>query len=290
MSGTQENQNTTETNPVSEDATGAVVKPMAQAATVAVSSDALTGKTEDNTDDLILGKFKTHEDLEKAYAELEKKLGAEPQDKPTEETPATTEETPKPEDNEDKPSPYGRAVDEALKAAGVNVSDIEAEFERDGKFSEESLKAFEDAGFPREMVETYAANVASQQQASEAITEAQITEIKDAVGGEEKFTKLQGFIQANYSPEELSAYNTAVESGDVAKAKAAVEAAAARHAAEFGTENPPLKGKGNVSQPGYANEAEWQEDMAKPEYKTSEAFREQVKAKLAASPNIMLTR
>ena len=250
---------------------------------------------------LLAGKFKTPADLEKAYKELQKKLG-QPRDDAgkTEDTAANddddegkepkddqTDDKKDGEGDEDLEAIYGKAVAGALVEAGVDVKAVQAEFEKDGKFSDATFDAFEKVGYPRAVVEAYQRGLTSQAEAAaqevQSKAEADIAAVKAAVGGDEGVKQLQEYISRNYSVADKQAYNEAVGSGDVAKAIAALQDAKARYDAEFGTEGNTVAGKGAKGVLGYANDAEMMADMRKPAYKKDPAFRAQVEARVAAS-------
>lgn len=238
---------------------------------------------------LLAGKFKTPEDLAQAYQELERKLGQKSQ-QPAEEAEEETEEAETTEgegddaETEDKTeSPYGEVVGAAIEKAGIDVEASVKTFEETGNLSEEDYTKFTEAGFPRELVDAYLRGVSSQQSESKALIQSQVDAIKGSVGGDEAFADLQSFIATSYSAEEKAAYNEAVGSGDFEKALQAVNAAKTRYAKDIGTEGKLVSGKAKAGGMGYADEAEMMADMKKPEYKKSQAFRDQVAAKIAAS-------
>lgn len=265
-----------------------------EAMTVTVSTEGEGGN------ELLAGKFKNQEDLVKGYKELEAKLGQQSQQPATEEadeeatetpegtTEAEEKETDEGEDADDN-GPYGKAVTEVLKAAELDPSKVAEEFETTGEVSEETYAALEKHGYPREMVDAYKRGVAQTEEATAQVTTEQITALKAKVGGDARFAEMQKWAGANASPEELAAYNDALNTGDFTKIDAAVSAMAQRFNADIGTEGDLLGGQGATSSEGYASEAEYMEDMAKPEYKTSQAFRDKVSAKLMRSPNVMVT-
>lgn len=238
---------------------------------------------------LLAGKYKTPEDLEKGYLELQKKLGEQPSEEPEETAEETTEETAEGEAEEATESVYGEAVQKAIDAAGIDVDAEVKNFEADGKLSDEAVEKFEKAGFPKEVVDAYLRGVTGQQQQVQDTSQSQIEAIKASVGGEESFGKLQDFIRTQFTQQERQAYNDAVSSGDIAKAQAAVTAANQKMAAEFGTEGELIGGKTTAGTTGFAGDAEMMEAMADPRYKTSQAYRDQVAARIAAS-SYMVTR
>lgn len=248
--------------------------------------------------ELIAGKFKTTEDLIKAYGELEKKLGqtapAAGDEAPgTETATENTDETPEDDNSETEDaagsSPYGAAVTEVLTKAGLDPAQVATDFAGAGEISEDVYTKLAEAGYPREMVEAYRRGIQQTADTAAASAEVGVAEIKAAAGGEADYAKLQSWMASNMSEADLTPYNEAVTSGDTAKAKAAVAEAAAKWRADVGVEGDLLAGHAPSGQKGYNTEAEWLADMAKPEYKTSATFRSDVAAKIAAS-TIFVTR
>ncbi len=284
-----------------ENPTPEVVTHAGGAATATVSTDSVQPPATDEGGELLAGKFKTQDDLVKAYGELEKKLG-QPSQQPAEETPAedettaSTEETPEgneAETNDETPagdSPYGEAVTDALSKAGLDPTAVAEEFTAEGAISEATYSKLAEAGYPREMVDAYRRGVQAQDESTAAISEAQIGQIKDLAGGEQAFADMQQWMGQNLDEDALAPYNEAVSSGDFAKASKAVSDMRAKYVAEVGIEGNLMGGKTAQAEAGYTSEAEMLEDMAKPEYKTSEAFRAKVATKIAASSNVMITR
>jgi hypothetical protein len=140
------------------------------------------------------------------------------------------------------------------------------------------------------MVDAYRRGVQAQDDNTSSVTAEQVSQIKDLAGGEKAFSDMQAWMAQNLDAEALAPYNEAVSSGDFAKAAKAVSDMRAKYVAEVGIEGDLLGGKPPQGEQGYASEAEMLEDMAKPEYKNSEAFRAKVAAKIARSGNVMVTR
>ena len=278
----------------------AAVQAQSQTETVVVS----TAEVEAQNAELIAGKFKSQEDLVKAYKELESKLGKQGQqpatEEPAAEQPATeqaaTEDKQeataedKQTDGDDPYAAYGEAVGSALKAAEVDPAVAAAEFQEKGTLSDETFEKFEKAGFPKEMVEAYLRGVSQSAEESQQITETQITQIKAAAGGEEGYGQLQQWMAANLSADELNAFNETIGSGNFEATLAAVASMNQRRVADLGVEGNLRSGNTAPADASYKTEAEYLEDIAKPEYKKSQAFRDQVAAKLAKSPNLYMTR
>jgi hypothetical protein len=207
-------------------------------------------------------KFKSAEDLAKAYTELESKLG-----KPA---------------SQDAPKADGQATDQQaadeLASKGLNLADFSNEFNEKGELSPESYDALEKAGYPRNIVDQYIDG----QKARAALYE---SEIKSVAGGDQQFTEMVQWAAANMSPAEIAAYNAAIDSGDQAKAKLAVSGVYQRFQAARPAEPSLFKGatSASPSNEAYESIAQLQKDMANPDYKSDPAFRARVERKLANS-------
>ncbi|MCG7628387.1 hypothetical protein MHM88_11265 [Epibacterium sp. MM17-32] len=280
-----------------QDLSGVTITQGGEAETYVADTSAAGGEGE-----LLAGKFKGQEALEAAYKELEKKLGQQSQQPPADEdTNATdaaadadsnaTEEKAAGGEGDTEENPYGPVVTEALKKADLNLDDIKKEFtDNNGTLTDDSFDAFEKAGFPRAMVESYFRGIQASQGNADSAAEAQVTQIKEAAGGDAQFAEIQKHIANSFTVAEAQAYNEAVSSGDFGKAKAAVEAARDSYLKEIGVEGEMNSGGSTPKAgQGYSTEAEMLEDMAKPEYKTSQVFRDKVAAKIASS-EIFATR
>lgn len=265
---------------------------------IEVSADGTTA-TATSQGDLLAGKFKSQDDLVKAYKELESKLGQQQPQQPAEgettpEGEETTETPPEGEEEaeagaEPKYPEYGEAVSGILENAGIDPSAAAAEFEANGSLSEETIQSYVDGGIPREMIEAYLRGVTAAHADATATADAEVASIKAVAGGDEGFAQLEQWISKNVPAAEVSEYIEAVNSGDAAKGRQAVERMVARRAEDIGTEGTLAGGKTPGGVQGYATEGDMLADMAKPEYKTSQSFRDQVAAKIAVS-NIFLTR
>jgi predicted transcriptional regulator len=198
-------------------------------------------------------KFKTPEDLAKAYGELESKLGA-----PKPETPAAQRETP----------------------PTVDLASAAAEFlTNEGKLSDETVAALAAKGITPAEVSTYAEG----QKALGAQVRAEFAQI---AGGEENLKATLSWAKANLTPAEIKQYDAAIQSGNADLAKLLFQGIAARFTAAAGT-NPTLLTGGNVPASGGETYESWDQvtrDMGDPRYKTDPAFQRKVQTKLLRSP------
>lgn len=211
-------------------------------------------------------KFKSPEDLAKAYSELEKKAsGAKPAD------PAKDGEAPA-----DAPS-----SDEATKALadkGLDMGKFSTEFDTNGELSPESFEALAKAGIPREMVDSY---IAGQQAQAASL----VAEMHGIAGGEDGFKAMSAWAASALSEAELAAYNEAVSQGP-AQARLAVSGLHARFAsAEGAPAVRAIAGNGNAgtSSDVYGSWAQAKADMRDARYSKDPAFRAEVEQKVMRS-------
>lgn len=204
-------------------------------------------------------KFKSPEDLAKAYAELESKLG-------------------KPAESKQAEQPSQNAVQEELASKGLDLSEFSNEFATNGELSAQSYEKLEKAGYPRNYVDQYIEG----QKAQAALYE---SEVKAVAGGDKSFSEMVEWAKANLSPSEISAYNAAIDSRDPNIAKLAVAGMFQKFSAARPAEPSLFKGATSASGSSdvYESIAQMQKDMASPEYKTDPAFRAKVAQKLSRS-------
>jgi hypothetical protein len=243
-----------------------MIKKVDQANTPPAEEGANT-PTDNKTDDRpqwLPEKFQTPEDLAKAYAELESKLGK----------PAAQDQKPTEGQTDDQAK---QAADE-LQSKGLDLNDFSKEFSEKGALSPESYDALEKAGYPRNVVDSFIEG----QKARAALYE---SEVKSVAGGDKGFSEMVEWARANLTPAEINAYNAAVDSGDPNQAKMATAGMYAKFSASRPTEPNLFKGatSASASSDVYESIAQMQKDMANPDYKSDPAFRAKVAAKLSRS-------
>lgn len=210
-------------------------------------------------------KFNSVEDLAKSYSELEKKLG---ESKP-EETPQPKQEEPKTEDLE--------IANKAAESAGLNVQDLQAEFDNSGELKAESYEALDKAGIPKEYVDQFIAGQL-------AMRENLVSDVKGVAGGEDTYAEMMQWASNNLSESEKNAYNNAVNNTDVEAIKLAVVGLKARYESANGIEPTLTKGKASPStEGGFRSWAEVTEAMADARYQKDIAYQDDVKRKIQNS-------
>ena len=229
-------------------------------------------QSDDST--LIAGKFKSVEDLEKAYKELETKMGSQTKEQPAEgegEQPQNKEVVP---DNEKVASV--EINDEAsalLKEKGLDISSFSVEYERTGQLSPESYAKLNAAGITTEMVNDYI-------NGNRALVTAQVTDVKNSIGGEAEYGKMLEWAGANLSTAEREAYDRVMATNDLDFIKFAAAGLHAKFKAAMGKDPAVVVGGsapgGNDGVGRFASRAEMVRAMSKEEYQTDPAYRAKV--------------
>lgn len=226
----------------------------------------------------ILGKFNSAEDLAKAYAELEKKLGSA--GKATEED---EDENFTDKDVEDDETTQGE-VEEILAVAGLEYGALAKEYADNGTLSEESYEALKKAGIPKKLVDSYIAGQEAIVQKQQEFAESTVKELKEIAGGDEGYAAVVKWASSSLSKEEIGAFNMAIESGNKALASMAIRGLVESYNREYGS-TPKLLGGGNpgLAEEGFNDVDEMVRAMSDPRYKTDAHYRKNVEAKVARS-------
>lgn len=216
---------------------------------------------------LFAGKFKTVEELEAAFQQLQSQG----------ETKGAAEESPQ---NDNQPDPAQATQDDAKQAlqnVGLNFDEFSNEFAASGGLSEASYKKLADAGIPKEMVDAY---IEGQQAKADLVVE----KVVSTVGGLDTYSKMIEWATANLSAEEINAYNKVATQGDLYTAQLAAEGLYRRYTQAVGTNNRFITGStNNVSTDVFHSTAQITEAMRDPRYRSDPAYRRAVAEKLARS-------
>lgn len=199
-----------------------------------------------------------------------------PADPPQDQTPPTDPPQDQVKEQED-------AAADALKVAGLEMSEFTNEWAEKGELSEDSFAKLEMAGFPRAVVETYIRGIQSAQ-AQNQDHQTIINDVYKHVGGEAEYQKMIGWAKANLSPTEQATYNNIVGSNDPTAIEWAVDGLKARYTNSVGKDPDLIKG-GPAPAKGDVFESTYQvvEAMKDPRYGKDEAYTNSVAQKLSRS-------
>ena len=222
------------------------------------------------------GKYKSAEELERAYKELEKKLG-EKNTEPEEEDPVEPAE----EQVEEEEVPQDLVRRGLEKAA--------QEFDEGGAITPETLDALSELD-SRTLVETWAKYISETRgQAEQAqVSNAEVQRIYQSVGGQKAYGEMVAWAAENLSAQEIGAYDSVVNSGNLDAAYWAAQGLAAKYAEANGSQGKRYSGgRAPAPQPGFRSHAELAAAIRDPRYHEDPAYRMDVEAKLARSGDLI---
>ena len=234
-------------------------------------------KNETDENGLILGKFKSVEDLAASYKELEGKLGqVSEEDQATEETEEQTQE----EGEFDAEEYYGDGLASVLEEVGIDAQDITQRFTDTGEISEDDYSKLGEAGFSKQVVDTYLDGLRGMGEGDEIPTQ-QIQNIKDSVGGDQAYEQMADWCQQNLSEQEIKAFDKITETADAPVIQLAVEGLYTRYQNAMGVEPDLVTGRPAASGPNpYRSTAEVQAAMSDPRYCKDVTYTENVYSRL----------
>ena len=221
---------------------------------------------------LLAGKYTNAEELEKAYIELQKKLGSEEEDG----TPSSVEEEEETQEEEVE-----------VSAGEVLITDASVEFAEKGELSPETMEKFSGMS-SQELVEAYMQHRANNPQEQAApvadLSESQVNYIKNQAGGEDSYNTLVSWAGENLPEQYVAAFDNIVESGNVEAITIAVAGLKSQYEQVNGYEGQMLSGKGAPQQVDvFRSQSEVVQAMADPRYDNDPAYRNDVFEKLARS-------
>ena len=220
---------------------------------------------------LIAGKFKTAADMVNSYKELEGKLGSI--ENTAEESTEQETQTEESNDNYDPAEVYGDGLASVLEEVGIDPQVISNTFTETGKITEDDYEKLGEAGFSKQVIDTYLDGLRGAANPAEDIKDAQLNDILSVTGGEEGYSKLREWTQANVPDETLKAFDKILDTQDPTMIKVAVQGFAAQMREAEGYEPQLINGRtaaGNTNT--FRTQAELTKAMADPRYGKDEAY------------------
>lgn len=223
-------------------------------------------------EELLAGKYRSAEELEQAYIELQRKLGS--QNPEQEEIQSDEDQTEEEEQYEE--DPYVEFLFDASN-----------EFSENGELSQETLETFSQMS-STELVEAYIrmqAQMPEQEAAPQGVelSDSQVNQIQNAVGGEAAYKQLVGWAADNFSEAEIQAFDSVVESGNMGAIGLALQALYYRYTDSVGYEGEMIQGKAAAPADTFRSQAEVVRAMSDPRYETDAAYRQDIFDKLDRS-------
>lgn len=223
-------------------------------------------RTEEVSDrpDWLPEKFKSPEDMAKAYSELEGRMGrGETEQEQTEELAQEVEQV-------------SSDVSEALDNVGLDFDVFQQEYIDNGELSAEAYAALDEAGFSRNVVDSWI-------EGQNALASQIQGEMHSLVGGANEYAGLIEWASQNLPESEIDAYNAAMDSQDPNMIRFAVQGLNARYRSE--AEPTLMQGDAVASTSGgrFNSNAELTQAMRDPRYANDPAYRQEIADKLARS-------
>ena len=212
-------------------------------------------------------KFKSAEDMAKAYGELEGKLGK------SDETNKDLE--PKEETKKEEGDLSIDKAEKAVENAGLNMSSLQDEYNDGGQLKESSYEALQKAGIPKDYVDAFI-------KGQEAIATQTSNTLKQEVGGTESYNNMMSWAADNLNEAEISSFNKTVNGKDIEATRLAIQGLNARFKNNVG-DDPSLQSANkstSANAPGYRSWSEVTTAMNDERYASDEAYRIDVQNKL----------
>ena len=234
---------------------------------------------------LLAGKYKDAAELEKAYVELQSKLGeksnkdsgevGDTKDSSEVESEKTTEET----EETSQTSPEAELI--------TSASD---EFNENGKLSDETLEKFS-AMSSKDLVKAYMEAQANAPEDAnitvEDLSDASVNEVKNFVGGEKTYADIVNWAGENLDQKSIDAFDSIVNTGSVDAIKLAVSGLKSQYDNANGYEGKMYTGKApKTTKDVFRSQAELVEAMSDRRYDRDPAYRQDVIEKLERSDNL----
>jgi len=220
----------------------------------------------------LAGKYRDAKELEKAYLELQQKLGSRSDNEVEDSEPETEAE-------------YEATADEQVDFLWT----VNDEIAETGEISEETLAKF-DSMSSRELVDAWMRyqgsidmDAVDSAPAGRELSEAEVNEVYNLAGGPDEYQQLVGWAAENFTEEEVSAFDSVVESGNLAAIKLTLQALQYRYNDNMGYEGEMIQGKPAQSREIFRSQAELVRAMSDPRYDDDPAYRMAIMEKLERS-------
>lgn len=218
-------------------------------------------------------KGKSAEDIAKAYMELEKMKGS-PSDEETVSEQEDQDEVPEDKEISEEQATYNRYVEE---------------FNKNGKLSDSDYAELAKAGYDKEAVDGEILKYQEQKDFKEYQQEKNLNKVLEPLGGgTEKFKEVAVWANKAKTPEDLKAFNEALEASSPLAQQAMLKGLYTEYdSANADTDVVLHSGsRQTTARKGYATQEEFFSDVGSPEYKNNEAYRKAVEKKMSLSGDL----
>ena len=216
---------------------------------------------------LLAGKFKDAEALEKAYIELQSKFGSRQED--------SSDEGETDDDEQEDTEEESNSILDALWEDAQN-----GELSKE---TQEQLSKMNPAEVAAEYLK-YRQQIEANQQPEEDISDSQVAELRGIAGGDEGYQEMIAWASENLTPQDIKRYDSVIASGNYDAISFAVEALKSKYTEAMGVEGQLFKGKpASNTRDVFRSQAEVVAAMSDPRYDRDPAYRSDVFEKLERS-------
>ena len=213
---------------------------------------------------LLAGKYKSAEELERGYLELQKRLSGK--------------EEPEVEAQTEEPQQEEESTEEE-----VDLYDTIMESYRTGEWDPEIVSKVEGMN-PVDVANMFLEKGGAQQQQAPQATESDIEQIQQAVGGADEYRNMIQWAGQNLSEQEVAMYDAVMDRGDPLGMFFAAQALNARYQDAIGYDGEMLTGNApRNAGDAFRSQAELVAAMSDPRYDKDPAYRADVADKLERS-------
>ena len=250
-------------------------------------------------EELLAGKYKNAEELEKAYMELQQRLGRgdEGDDSGEAEVEEETESTEGEYERYDEEGyvnfdavadAYGDGLAEAFQENNIDPWAMNDHFyENDGTLTDEMYDQLNEAGFSDETIDAYLGGLRNQLGYEDAeggtLDDSEIADIKNIAGGEQGYADVVQWASENLPEADIAAFDEVINTANEAAVRFAVKALVGQYEDAVGRTPDLVTGKQSSTGQAYRSMAEVVRDMSDPRYDNDDAYRMDVMRKLERS-------
>ena len=226
-------------------------------------------KMQEAQENLLAGKYKNAEELEKGYLELQQKLSNKEETPAAEKAQETTEET-----------KAEQTVLDRIWEEATSRDDFSPELT-------EEINNISSTDLANMYLDYRQSQEAEPQEGGRDFSEADIKELKGVVGGEENYANMIDWAQKSLNEQEVKMFDAVMQKGDPLAAFFAVRSLAYAYNDAVGYDGNMVQGKApKQSNDQFRSQQEVVRAMADPRYDEDPAYRRDIMEKLERSPNV----
>jgi hypothetical protein len=216
---------------------------------------------------LLAGKFKDAEALEKAYIELQSKFGSRQEES----------------SNEEEADDEQEGTEEEESNSILDALWEDAQSGELSKETQEQLSKMNPAEVAAEYLK-YRQQIEANRQPEEDISDSQVAELRGIAGGDQSYQEMIAWASETLTPQDIQRYDNVIASGNYDAISFAVEALKSKYTEAMGVEGQLFKGKpASNTRDVFRSQAEVVAAMSDARYDRDPAYRQDVFAKLERS-------